>query len=322
MKRLVQFLAILLVLQLMLVFGVNQIQPSLSVPPPQTLLITPGDVEINQLTIEDTDGKELSLHKSDGFWIIPIDNNFPADQEKVETFLEKLLALERGLPIGTTPQSLERFMVEKDNFERRIALYSDEMLVAEIFLGTSPRARMAHGRTNQDTSVFEIKIATYEAPVESKEWQNAKVVQIPYLDIDAIALPGLINLVRNRPPDSDTPTDADTAPNEELWSSPELGPGESIHQESADTLAKKISVLRFIDVLGTDMKEAYQLTPPKLTLVIETINDATVVYEIGTIDGGNDYVLKASTRPEYFLVPNYLVESLIEAVDRDAIVRK
>ena len=116
MTRLVQLLAVLLVVQLMLVFGVNQIQPGLSVPPPQTLLINPGDVEINRLTIEDADGKELSLHKSDGSWIIPIDNNFPADQEKVETFLEKLLALERGLPIGTTPQSLERFMVEKDKF--------------------------------------------------------------------------------------------------------------------------------------------------------------------------------------------------------------
>ena len=315
-------LAVLLLVQLVLVFGVNQIQPRLSAPPKQTLLIAPGDVEIDRLTIEDAGGEQLSLHKSDGSWIIPIDDNFPADQEKVENFVDKLLTLERGLPIGTTPESLQRFLVEKDNFERRIALYSDEVLVAEIFLGTSPRARMAHARTNQDTSVFEIKIATYEAPVESKEWQNAKVVQVPYLDIDEIVVPGLVNLVRNRPPGSGISTNANTAPNEELWSSPELGPGESIEQEGADTLAKKISVLRIIDVLGADMKEAYQLTPPTLTLVIETINDATVVYEIGKIDGESDYVLKASTRPEYFLVPSYLVASLIEAVDRDAIVKK
>jgi hypothetical protein len=306
----------------MLVFGVNQIQPVLSVPPSQTLLITPGDVEINQLTIEDADREQLILRKSGGSWIIPIDDDFPADQEKVEKFLEKLLTLERGLPIGTTPASRQRFVVEENNFERRIALYSDEILVAEIFLGTSPRARMAHGRSNQDTSVFEIKIATYEAPVESKEWRDAKVVQVPYLDINAIVIPGLVNLVRSRHPDTDTSTNTDAAPNEERWSSLELGTGESIHQESADTLAKKISVLRFTDVLGTDMRDVYQLTPPKLTLTIETINDGTVVYEIGTIGGEEDYVLKASTRPEYFLVPSYLIESLIDAVDRDAIVRK
>jgi hypothetical protein len=318
----VQLLAALLVLQLVLVFGLNQIQPGLSVPPPQTFLITPGDVEINQLTIEDTDGEQLSLRKSDGSWIIPIDDDFPADQEKVERFLEKLLALERGLPIGTTPGSLQRFMVEENNFERRIALHSDEILVAEIFLGTSPRARMAHGRSSQDTSVFEIKIAAYDAPVDSKEWQDAKVVQIPYPEIDAIILPGLVKLVRNRPLDSGASTTGDTTPNEELWSSPELGPGESIQQESADTLAKKISVLRIIDVLGTDMKEIYQLTPPELTLAIETITDDTVVYEIGPIDGEEDYVLKASTRPEYFLVPSYLIKSLMEAVDPGAILIK
>ena len=195
---------------------------------------------------------QLSLRKSDGIWIIPIDDDFPADQEKVERFLEKLLALEHGLPIGTTPESLQRFMVEENNFERRITLYSDEIPVAEIFLGTSPRARMAHARSSRDTSVFEIKIATYEAPVDSKEWQDATVVQVPYPEINAIVLPGLVNLVRNRPPDSGTSTDADTARSEEPWSSPELGPGESIHQESADTLAKKISVLRIIDVLGKD----------------------------------------------------------------------
>ena len=75
-------------------------------------------------------------------------------------------------------------------------------------------------------------------------------------------------------------------------------------------------------MLGTDNKEIYQLTPPKLTLAIEARNDGTVVYEIGAIDGEEDYVLKASTRPEYFLVPSYLIESLIGAVDRAAIVIK
>ena len=322
MTRLVQLLAVLLVLQLVLVFGLNQIQPGLSIPPPQTLLITPGDAEIDQLTIEDADGVQLSLRKFDGSWIIPVDDDFPADQEKVERFIEKLLALERGLPIGTTPGSLQRFRVEENNFERRIALHSEEIPVAEIFLGTSPRARMAHARSSQDTSVFEIKIATYEAPVDSKEWQDANVVQVPYLDIDAIVLPGLINLVRNRPPDSGATTNADTALIEELWSSPELGPGESIQQESADTLAKKISVLRIIDVLGKDLETIYELSPPQLTLVIKTINDDTVVYEIGAIDGEDDYVLKASTRAEYFRVPGYLVRSLLETANRDVIVIK
>ena len=70
------------------------------------------------------------------------------------------------------------------------------------------------------------------------------------------------------------------------------------------------------------MKTIYELTPPQLTLVVKTINDATVVYELGAIEGEDDYVLKASTRPEYFLVPSYLVKSLVKAAHRDAIVLK
>jgi hypothetical protein len=102
----------------------------------------------------------------------------------------------------------------------------------------------------------------------------------------------------------------------------ELGPGESIQQDSADTLARSISVLRIIDVLGKDMKTIYELTPPQLTLVVKTINDVTVVYELGAIEGEDDYVLKASTRPEYFRVPSHLAKSLVRAADRDVIVLK
>ena len=320
MTRLAQFLAVLLVVQLGLVFGLNQIQTGLSVPPSQTLLITTGVVEIDQLTIENADGEQLSLRKADGSWIIPIDGDFPADQEKVKTILVKLLALQRGLPIGTTPAALQRFTVEENNFERRITLHSDEILIADIFLGTSPRARMAHARNSKDTSVFEIKLATYEVPVKSEEWQDERVVQVPYPDIDAIVLPGVVSLVRNRPSATGTNTNADATPVPGLWSSPELGPGESIQQESADTLAKKISVLRIVDVLGRDLEAVYELTPPQFTLAIETINDDTVVYEFGAIEGEDDYVLKASIRPEYFRVPGYLIKSLNQAADRDAIV--
>ncbi len=72
MTRLGQLLAVLLVLQLGLAFGLNQIQTGLSAPPSQTLLITSGDVEIDQLTIEDADGDKVNFRKAHGIWIIPI----------------------------------------------------------------------------------------------------------------------------------------------------------------------------------------------------------------------------------------------------------
>ena len=322
MTKLIQWLTVLLVLQLGLVVGLNLSQTGLSAPTSQMRLISIGNIEIDQLTITNAQGEQVNLLKKEGSWIIPIDGDFPADHEKVENFLQRLLELQRGLPIGTTPAALHRFMVEENNFERRIALQSNEKLIAEIFLGTSSRARMANARSSQDTSVFEIKLATYEVPVKSEEWQDERVVQIPYFDIDAIDVPGVISLVRSRSADTGTSTNSDATPATELWSSVELGPGESIQQDGADTLAKSISVLRVTDVLGKDMKTIYELTPPQLTLIVKTINDATVVYELGAIEGEDDYVLKASTRPEYFQVPSHLATSLVRATDRDVIVLK
>ena len=57
-------------------------------------------------------------------------------------------------------------------------------------------------------------------------------------------------------------------------------------------------------------------------VMVETTSNDKVTYEVGPIKGEKDYVFKASTRPEYFRLPDYLAKSLLKAAHRDSIVKK
>jgi hypothetical protein len=322
MGRLVQLLAVLLVLQIALIAGLNVTRTDLSTVSDRSLLISAATEEVDLLMIEGPDGGTVSLRKHGATWIVPEDGDFPADQEKVEAFISRVSELERGMPVGTTPAALSRFRVTESNFERRITLGSKDDVLTVFFLGTSPRARMTYARSRDDTSVYEVQLAAYDAPTGSEDWQDEMAVEIPYPDIVTLEIPGMIKMIRNRRPGSSQDTGSDAPVEDKVWDSPDLGPGEKIHQQSADALARKVSALRIIDVLGKDIRPGFGLDPPELTVSVETTSNDKVTYELGPIDGEKDYVFKASTRPEYFRLPDYLAKSLLKATHRDSLVRK
>jgi len=322
MGRLVQLLVLLLVLQIALIAGLNVTRTDLSTVADRSLLISAAIEEVDLLTIEGPDGGTVSLRKHGATWIVPEDGDFPADQEKVEAFISRVSELERGMPVGTTPAALSRFRVTESNFERRITLGSKDDVLTVFFLGTSPRARMTYARSRDDTSVYEVQLAAYDAPTGSEDWQDEMAVEVPYPDIVTLEIPGMIKLIRSRRPDADQDTGNSTQLGDKVWDSQDLDPDEKIHQQSADALARKISALRIIDVLGREVRPGFGLNPPELTVMVETTSHNKVTYEIGPIKGEKDYVFKASTRPEYFRLPDYLAKSLLKAAHRDSIVRK
>ena len=322
MNRLTQLLVLLLILQVALIVGLNVTRTDLSVVSDQSLLISGAIEGVDLLTIDGPDGGTVTLRKREVTWIVPEDGDFPADQEKVEAFLSRIRGLERGMPVGTTPATLSRFRVTESNFERRITLGAKGEVLAVFFLGTSPRARMTYARSRDDTSVFEVQLAAYDAPASSEDWQDEMAVEVSYPNIITVEVPGLIKLVRNRRPDADQDTSSGTQLEDKVWDSPDLDPDEKIHQQSADALARKISALRIIDVLGREVRPGFGLNPPELTVIVETTSNDKVTYEVGPIKGEKDYVFKASTRPEYFRLPDYLAKSLLKAAHRDSIVKK
>jgi hypothetical protein len=95
---------------------------------------------------------------------------------------------------------------------------------------------------------------------------------------------------------------------------------ETLDQANADALAGKLSGSRIGAVLGTDAKPEYGLDAPELVIGLQYKRGTELEYRLGKRDKGNDYVLKASTRPEYFRLPGYTGDALIKSAKREQLV--
>jgi hypothetical protein len=95
---------------------------------------------------------------------------------------------------------------------------------------------------------------------------------------------------------------------------------ETFNQGNAQALAKQLAELNIGSVLGTEANPAYGLDDPVLALRVQRRGAEPIEYRIGRRDQENDYVLKVSSRGEYFRLPGYSADALIELATREQLV--
>jgi len=169
MTKLKSKLAGLLVIQLILAIGLwgfNQ-------PPNQEMsqrpLVMINGMQIDRLTVTDGD-QTTTIEMVDGHWQLPQLNNLPANMNKLDELLAKLKNLKTGWATATTSASHERFEVSEDNFQKHLQLYVGEKLTGDLYLGTSPGFRKVHVRQAGESSVYSVKLNSFDIPTSSDEW--------------------------------------------------------------------------------------------------------------------------------------------------------
>jgi len=318
MQKTIGMLAVLLAAQLLLAVGMSFTGPNLAAHREDTPLLAPGEGAVDRLVIEDSDQGQIVLAREGDGWVLPATGNFPADKHKVDHLLERLKGLQRGLAVATTPGAQKRFKVSDDNFERRVTLARGDTNLATLYFGTSPGMHRVHARTSDDTAVYAVDFATYEVPVKAMDWEDKTVLRIPRNDIGKITL---AELTLTRQPDKAAPPDDDTGkPGQTTWSGTGLADGEVLKQADADAFAQQLADLLVDSVLGTEMKPEYGLEKPALVLGVQRTDGTTVEYRLGKREADNDYVIKASSRPEYFRLPGFTGDALIKAGTRTQLV--
>jgi hypothetical protein len=181
---------------------------------------------------------------------------------------------------------------------------------------------MIHVRQREDTAVFETQMGLHHASATTQEWLDKALLQVAYPDIRAISVPGVFRLEKdpNAKVDKETDdADQSKAALDRWVSADPLGEDERIEQSSILVLGQKIANIRLKDVLGTTIQSDYGLSTPKLVLQVETSAGQTLIYELGLLQGADDYVLKISNRPEYFALADYSGKGLLDAADRSMI---
>lgn len=290
-------LLILLLLQLLVIGYVYR--PGKNAAPPENIFF-PGITADQVSRLEMTDDKKntLALAKSDSGWLISSRGDIPADPEKVNAALKKLVGLKSDRLVTRTTSSHQRFKVGTE-YRQKVSLALPENRVASLLLGTEPSHKSIHVRAENDPSVYLVTgLSSWELSTDPASWWQTLYVDIAREKIEALTITnanGTISLTQN---------------NEGKWAvtgQPDYG----LDHDAVQALVDKVRRLSISEYLGKEAQGTYGLAKPAATLLLKTAAE-TVEVAVGLTEAETaTQVIKSSNSPFYVRTGQYSIEPLL-----------
>lgn len=309
MKKTVTILAVLLIAQLLLAMGVSLSGRSITtVSEPVALMHFDADT-VDHIILEGADNQQITLQRASDKWVLSNAANFPANKEKVDQLLKRIQSLRVDTPVATKDSAQARFKVSDQHYERRITLSYDDKKVARLYLGSSPGIRLSHARRDEDNAIYTVKMATYDVPLKTADWEDKSILTLSQDDIVAIDVKGLQLKRLASVKEGDDKEGAQPS----SWHADSLEPDQQLQSNAVNKLVELLAHLHFSKVLGNEDKAEYGLTTPVLELTLTLSGGDKIHYRVGKQPDKDVYTLKSSTREEYFQLFNDSATSLIDA---------
>jgi len=265
-------------------------------------LIPLATTSIDKIQIEDK-AEKTTLVKKNGQWIIPDDNDFPANQTKIDDLLAELKDLKTSWPVGSTFVAAKQFKTSEDDFNKKVFIYEKDKVIAKLFVGSSPGFKKVHMRIDDEKNTYAVAFQQHKLQTKSQNWRNTDLLKVQKADISKITL-----------------NDFELQQKNEAWKLNTLADTEEMEPKEVDKLIDKITNLTFNDVLGTEDKKEYGLSKPVMAFKISS-DKKDISYEVAGPYEENFFVLKTSTLPYYFKVNKAQIEDL-QGFKRASIVQQ
>ena len=315
MKRLILICAVLVLVQTGLavlthVYKNSEVSRSAKGP-----LLKLAAAEVDELRLEDGEGRKLLLKKDKAQWQLPDLASFPADSVRVQGLIDRLAGLQRGWPEATTAEAATRFKVATDRFERKLTLRKGGTDLGVLYFGSSPGLRKLYLRVDGDQEIMTLTMAPHDLEVGPDNWIDTHVLQLKPEQVVRVELPG-VKLERG----------------DEGLEPADLTAEEEVVKERRDALVKRITGLTISSVIGTENKPEYGLDFPVLRYTVELEGGERIDYLFGrlpepqvsepqgTLPELPMPVLKVSGHDQLFRVEGWQMDELVR-VDRVALVR-
>ncbi len=298
-------LGVLLVAQLFLVLVMSAREGPLDANRPEALLLVHPLEEVDRIEIAGPERPAVTLRRVGDGWRLPDYFAAPADGERIDSLLQRLATVQRGLPVATTEAAQPRFKVSETSFERRVRLYRGDETLATLYLGESPGLRQIYARTAADDAVYAVRLAAHELPVEAKGWLDPTLLAIEAGSIRELTLADGVRLRRNG----------------ESWDAEGLSADERFDPAAAEALAMRLGGLRVEQLLGSERPEDLGDTAPALMISART-EDGESVWSLWMRARSEAFVVHRSDRPWYAELADWSAEPLIEAAGRSALLRE
>ncbi|MCH8866168.1 MAG: DUF4340 domain-containing protein [Proteobacteria bacterium] len=302
MTKWIPVLSAVLAAQLVLAVVVNLKGEEYGVFAADEKLLSFDRQSIDSLRIDDgTDS--VVLIKRDGAWRLPGSGDFPASQQSVERLLDKLAALQKGWPVARTRGAARRFNVDREQFERKLALLSGADEKATLFVGSSPDFRKVYVRPGDEDEIFAVDFKPWEAEADADSWIDKDVLNLDASDVERVEMPGFI-LHRV----------------DDVLQVADLGDEEQTDDAASRALLGKLTGLRIQSLLGTENKPEYGQDEPALEFKIIRVGGESLSYRFSKLQDTPYYVLRRSDLDYYLQVAEYWVDPVIE-ITREQLVQ-
>ncbi|MDH3394459.1 MAG: DUF4340 domain-containing protein, partial [Desulfobulbaceae bacterium] len=297
MSRANKILAVLLATQLALIAYIYR--PIKTNGPPTLHFFQNIDAaEVVGLTIADPT-HALTIQKKDKDWQLETAPSYPADKQKVESLVKKLLNLTSSRLVARTDTSHNRLQVAADNYNRKLTLTLKNGATRTLLLGTSPNYKTIHVRSTENDNVYLVKdLSDWEASLTPDDWWSNN-----YLDQDPASLTHL-TLKNNHGRIALTRDDKNN------WQAEGIAAGKKLADEPLQNFLNKACLIQLSSYLDRSDKAALSAKPlAELELATAT---ATIHLEIMPgAPGKDEYVAKIDNSPFYVTVHNYEVKGLL-----------
>jgi len=251
--------------------------------------------------VDNTDSMEIE--KQEDKWLLPNSGNFPASQRKVEQLLDTLAALEKGWPVARTRGAAQRFAVDKEQFERKLILLSDDESRTTLYVGSSPGFRKVYVRPGDQDEIFTVDFNTWEASAKAEDWIDTDILALDQSSVQRIEMPGIMMQRQDG-----------------TLQVMNLDEHEQTNVDESSVLLGQLTGLRIQSLLGTELEPEYRQDEPALEIRMTTDGGEVLDYRFSKPQDASYYVLKRSDLDFYFEVAEYTLNPVREAT-REKLVR-
>jgi hypothetical protein len=266
--------------------------------------------DVTALTIVDEEGNVIELAKVTGEWVLPNVDDYPAQGDAVNAFLDKLLAISTGRLVTQSDTSHKRLQVAPDEFVRRVTFETGDGTQETLYLGSSPQFGAMHFRLEGRSETYLTdELTSFDANARASAWIDTSYQSVTQEDITRLTL------------ENGNGTFVFEKDEEGNWILVDLAEDETLDEAQVTSLLRRAAVVNMQAPLGREEQPSYRMDDPNALVTLEA-EEATVTLRVGAKDAdAASYVVKSSESPYYVRVAESGVKALVEN-GRDAFLKE
>lgn len=304
MNRRNQILVVALVVQLVLVLLITTLRAPAAAAPAKPLFEAVKATDVQHITVQDTNGAKIELAQKSGAWVLSANDDFPANNTKVTSFLDKLLKVQIGRLIARNSSSYDRLKVADGNYARRVEIQLSDGKSHTLLIGSSAGGNSVYARADGAAEVWSTEaVNSTDASVAAVDWITSTLYTVQADQMSGVTIANANG------------TFAFSKVND-TWVMKGLATGENFDQTKFTDMLSRVTTLDITSPLGKSAKAEYGLQPPSATITFTLQQAATsnkpIVIQVGAKDtSDNTYTVLTTESPYYVRVSGYALDEFV-----------